>query len=150
MLSLIFSAMLLAVTPPVPPVRGTVVATFRPPACERCAGHRGITMATESGGDVRAVRAGVITYAGEVAGLVYVVQEIRPGVRVTYGWLAGSAVTKGEVLEAGTIVGSTGERTYLGVRIGEAYVDPLSYLGFARARLVGSQRVIGGRSTRFR
>lgn len=150
MIAAFVCALLFAIPVPVPPVHGTVVATFRPPACERCAGHRGITVATERGSHVRSVRAGIVTFSGKVAGLVYVVQEIRPGVRVTYGWLAGSDVTKGEMLEAGTIVGSTGDRTYLGVRIGGAYVDPLLHLGFTRARLVGPQRVVGGRSTRFR
>ena len=141
---------LATVAPPVSPVSGRVVDSFRPPSCERCAGHRGITIATEQGSQAVAVRPGLVTFSGEVAGLIYVVQEIRPGVRVTYGWLADKAVSAGQILGAGELLGHTGTRTYLGVRSGDNYVDPLSHLGFARARLVGHQYVIGGRSAHFR
>ncbi|MEY3266309.1 MAG: hypothetical protein RLY19_522 [Actinomycetota bacterium] len=143
-------AMVMAVVPPVPPVRGTVVTSFRPPACERCAGHRGVTVATESGSEVRAVRQGLITFVGKVALLTYIVQEIEPGVRVTYGWLADTAVNEGDVAEAGAVIGRTAKRTYIGVRVGEIYVDPLRRLGFSRARLVGPQRAIEGQRPPFR
>ena len=143
-------AMVMAVVPPVPPVRGTVVTSFRPPACERCAGHRGVTVATESGSDVRAVRQGLITFVGKVALLTYIVQEIEPGGRVTYGWLADTAVNEGDIAEAGAVIGHTAKRTYIGVRVGEIYVDPLRRLGFSRARLVGPQRAIEGQRPPFR
>ena len=143
-------AMVMAVVPPVPPVRGTVVTSFRPPACERCAGHRGVTVATESGSEVRAVRQGLITFVGKVALLTYIVQEIEPGVRVTYGWLADTAVNEGDIAEAGVVIGYTAKRTYIGVRVGEIYVDPLRRLGFSRARLVGPQRAIEGQRPPFR
>ena len=138
-------AMVMAVVPPVPPVHGTVVMAFRPPACERCAGHRGVTVATKPGSEVRAVRQGLITFAGKVALLTYIVQEIEPGVRVTYGWLADTAASAGDIVEAGSVIGHTAEQTYIGVRVGEIYVDPLRRLGFARTRLVGLQRAIEGR-----
>lgn len=150
MVCLVLLATLLAVSPPITPVRGAVVATFRPPACDRCAGHRGITVATEPGAEVRAVRRGPITFAGEVASLTYIVQEIEPGVRLTYGWLADAGVLEGDVAEAGAVIGHTKTRTYLGVRLGEVYVDPMRWLGLSRPRLVGPQSVIRGRSTRFR
>ena len=103
-------------------------------------------MATADNSDVLAVRSGLITFVGQVAGLVYVVQEIRPGVKVTYGWLADTAeVTQGQVVGEGSVVGHTQTRTYLGVRVGEVYVDPLRYLGFARTRLVGPNVAVGGR-----
>ena len=143
-------AMAMAVVPPVPPVRGTVVTSFRPPVCERCAGHRGVTVATESGSEVRAVRPGLITFVGKVALLTYIVQEIEPGVRVTYGWLADTAVNEGDIAEAGAVIGHTAKRTYIGVRVGEIYVDPLRRLGFSRARLVGPQRAIEGQRPPFR
>ncbi len=143
-------AVVMAVAPPVPPVRGTVVTSFRPPACERCAGHRGITVATEPGSEVRAVRSGLITFAGTVALLTYIVQEIEPGVRVTYGWLADAAAREGDIVGAGAVIGHTKARTYIGVREGEMYVDPIRRLGFARARLVGPQRAIEGRRPPFR
>ena len=139
-------SILLVSSAPVPPVRGTVVDFFRPPACERCAGHRGVTVATADHSDVHAVRTGLVTFVGHVAGLIYVVQEIQPGVKVTYGWLADSAdVGEGQVVGEGSIVGHTQTRTYLGVRVGGTYVDPLRYLGFGRTRLVGLNVVFGGR-----
>ncbi len=144
------SCSVMAVVPPVPPVPGTVVTSFRPPACERCAGHRGVTVATKPGSEVRAVRRGLITFAGTVALLTYIVQEIEPGVRVTYGWLADTAVNEGDIVEAGAVIGHTAAQTYIGVRVGETYVDPLRRLGFARPRLVGPQRVIEGRRPPFR
>ncbi len=150
MISLTMCAMLMAVTPPVSPVHGTVVVSFRPPVCERCAGHRGVTVATEAGSEVWATRRGVITFAGEVASLTYIVQEIEPGVRVTYGWLADTVVSEGDIVEAGAVIGHTAARTYLGVRVGEIYVDPLRRLGFSRPRLVGQQRAIEGRRPPFR
>ena len=143
-------AMFFALAPPVLPVRGTVVSSFRPPACERCAGHRGVTVATVAGSEVWAMRRGLITFAGEVASLTYIVQEIEPGVRVTYGWLADISVREGDIVEAGAVIGRTKARTYLGVRVGEVYVDPLRRLGFSRPRLVGQQRAIEGRRPPFR
>jgi septal ring factor EnvC (AmiA/AmiB activator) len=150
MISVMVFAMVMAVVPPVPPVRGTVATSFRPPACERCAGHRGVTVATKPGSEVRAVRRGLITFAGTVALLTYIVQEIEPGVRVTYGWLADTAVNEGDIVEAGAVIGHTAAQTYIGVRVGETYVDPLRRLGFARPRLVGPQRAIEGRRPPFR
>ena len=150
MISMMVFAMVMAVVPPVPPVRGTVATSFRPPACERCAGHRGVTVATKPGSEVRAVRRGLITFAGTVALLTYIVQEIEPGVRVTYGWLADTAVNEGDIVEAGAVIGHTAAQTYIGVRVGETYVDPLRRLGFARPRLVGPQRAIEGRRPPFR
>ena len=92
------------------------------------------------------MQTGQVTFVGRVAGLTYVVQEIQPGVRVTYGWLADTAdVAEGQVVGAGSVVGHTHTRTYLGVRVGITYVDPLRFLGFVRPRLVGPNVAIGGR-----
>ena len=66
-------ASLLVVAPPAPPVRGTVIALYRAPACARCTGHRGVTVATADRSEVRAVQAGRVTFVGQVARLTYVV-----------------------------------------------------------------------------
>lgn len=130
----------------VPPVRGVVVQRFVAPRCQRCAGHRGVTVATTPGDSVVAVRDGTITFAGQVAGRLFVVQRIAPDVRVTYGWV--DAVTErvavGLQVRAGDRLGRVGRLTYLGVRVGGRYVEPLSYLGLWRVRLVGSGRAIVG------
>jgi len=139
---------LLSVTQPVPPVapvRGVVVDGFRAPACQRCAGHRGVTIATTTGMPVRAVRAGVIVFVGQVARVLYVVEDIGRGARVTYGRLESSSVSAGSVVAAGDQIGVATESMYLGVRVHGAYVNPLQFLGFTAGRLVGRGSVIVGR-----
>lgn len=121
----------------VPPVPGPVIERFHAPTCDRCAGRRGVTIASTSGSDVRAVANGVVTFSGSVARHKYVVAQISPGVLVTYGWLAEVSVLKNDVLAEGQVLGRAGSRTYLGVRIRGRYVEPLGYLGLGGARLVG-------------
>ncbi len=130
---------------PVVPVPGPLLEGFRAPACQRCAGRRGVVIGSRPGDIVRAVRSGQITFVGQVGGLVYVVQNISPGVRVTYGWLASTSRSEvGDQILAGHPLGIAGERTYLGVRVGQTYVEPLRYLGLGGARLRGPGHVIVG------
>ena len=138
-------AVLLAVAQPVPPVRGTVVDVFRAPACQRCAGHRGVTIATTTGSPVRAVTAGVVVFVGQVARVLYVVQDIGRGARITYGRLDSSSIVAGSSLAAGDTIGVSSDQLYLGVRVQGSYVNPLQYLGFRQGRLVGRGSVIVGR-----
>ena len=132
---------------PISPVSGPIIQHFVGPPCERCAGHRGVTIATRSGQAVVAVLPGTISYVGEVAGLTYVVQVVRPGVKVTYGWLTPQAdLAEGDEIVAGALVGWAGERTYLGVRVEGQYVEPLRYLGLGGSRLRGGGGVVVGRT----
>ena len=121
------------------PVQGQVVRGFDPPACERCAGHRGVTVGARPGSMVVAVLAGPVEFVGEVAGRIYVVQRVAAGVRVTYGGLSQVApgVTAGGRLGPGEAVGETPGEAYLSVRLGDLHVEPLRALGIGRARLVG-------------
>lgn len=131
---------------PVPPVRGTVVQRFVAPRCQRCAGHRGVTIQTVPGDSVVAVTDGVVTFSGRVGGRHFLVERIAPGVRVTYGWIAAvdSTLTEGAPVRVGQVLGLVGRSMYLGVRVGDVYVEPLSYLGFWRPRLVGPGRAVVG------
>ena len=141
-------AVLLAVSQPVPPiapVRGTVIDGFRAPACQRCAGHRGVTIATSAGAQVRAVSSGVIVFVGRVARVLYVVEDIGSGARVTYGRLVSSSMVTGSTVVAGQAIGVGSDRLYLGVRVHGSYVNPLQFLGFGHGRLVGRGSVIVGR-----
>jgi len=141
-------AVLLAVSQPVPPVapvRGTVVDGFRAPACQRCVGHRGVTIATTTGTPVRAVTAGVIVFVGQVARVLYVVQDIGRGARVTYGRLSSSNVVAGSTVADGETIGVSSGQFYLGVRVHGLYVNPLQFLGFGAGHLVGRGSVIVGR-----
>jgi murein DD-endopeptidase MepM/ murein hydrolase activator NlpD len=141
-------AVLLTVTQPVPPVapvRGVVIDGFRAPACQRCAGHRGVAIATTTGTPVRAVRAGVIVFVGQVARVLYVVEDIGRGARITYGHLRSSSIEVGASVNAGQVIGVGADRLYLGVRVHGSYVNPLQFLGFTAGRLVGHGSVIVGR-----
>lgn len=111
----------------VTPVAGVVTRDFVEPSCTRCAGRRGITVSTRVGSAVRATRHGRITFAGQVGGALWVVQEVAPGVRVTYGRLAEitSGVETGTEATRGSPVGVAGPAVYLGVRVGETPRNPL-------------------------
>jgi murein DD-endopeptidase MepM/ murein hydrolase activator NlpD len=139
-----FVLALLTFTAPVPPVNGTVVDGFRAPACQRCVGHRGVTIATAAQSPVRAATSGIIVYVGQVARILYVVEDIGQGAKITYGRLQGASVAFGQVVAAGDVLGVSGPELYLGVRVGGRYVDPLRFLGFARGHLVGPGSVIVG------
>jgi murein DD-endopeptidase MepM/ murein hydrolase activator NlpD len=145
----VLSALVLSVSPtvirPLPPMSGPIIQHFVAPSCQRCAGHRGVTIATRSGQQVVAALPGSISYVGEVAGLTYVVQIVRPGVKVTYGWLSPQPdLAEGDEIVAGALVGWAGERTYLGVRVEGRYVEPLRYLGLGGSRLRGGGGVVVG------
>ena len=123
------------------PVAGEVVGRFVAPSCERCAGRRGILVATAAGAPVRATRAGAVIFAGAVGGVLWVVQRVSPEVRVNYGRLAAVApgVQAGVTVPAGAAVGVAAGRTHLGLRVGGAYRDPIG-CWTGRARLVDPPR----------
>lgn len=123
-----------------------VLAPFDPPAQDWLPGHRGVDLAASPGEAVRAPSAGVVTFAGPVAGrgvvvishddglrtsLEPVVTDVRPGMRVTTGEVVGATEVPGEggataVQHGGHCAGTC---VHWGVRRGERYVDPLALLG---------------------
>ncbi len=122
-----------------PPVTAPIVDPFREPACEWCPGNRGLTYALAVGSAVRAAAAGTVTFSGVVAGTRYVVVEhAAGGLRATYGGLASTALSAGDVVAAGAIVGRAGPELHFGLRRGETYVDPAPMLG----RLVDRPRLV--------
>ena len=99
-------------------------------------GHRGVDLQVPAAGTVLAPGAGVVTFAGDVAGRG-VVSVLHPdGVRTSYEPLtpavaAGTAVAAGDVL--GRVHGSHGTFApdtvlHWGARVGDRYVDPLTLL----------------------
>jgi murein DD-endopeptidase MepM/ murein hydrolase activator NlpD len=118
------------------PISGTVVRHFQPPACERCAGHRGVTLKTAPEQPVVATAGGVVEFSGSVGGRLYVVQRLGQRVRVTYGALTSTSVQQGQEVSAGETVGISGEFTYVSVRVGDVHVEPLRALGLGRPRLM--------------
>ena len=116
------------------PPAETIVRDFERPSCVRCAGHRGITYATRAGSAFGSIARGTVSFAGQVAGTLYVVVDTG-SVRVTHGGLAEIVVRTGEMVASGQSVGLAGDTTYVGVRRGEWYVDPRR-CGVRRTRLV--------------
>ncbi|GAB6064326.1 hypothetical protein JCM30394_30590 [Deferrisoma palaeochoriense] len=112
------------------PVAGKIVREFAP---ER--GSRGVDLAVPEGTSVRAVLSGEVAYAGTPSpaygGLV--VLRHPDGLYTVYGNLASVGVDRGERVEEGEVVGTSGPgRRGLGphvhfeVRRGEEPVDPRS------------------------
>lgn len=142
MISVLITAITTVFMPPVP---GPVIQRFVAPACQRCAGHRGVTIDNSDGVNAVSPVTGTVSFAGTVANKLYVVVEMSPGVLVTVGRLQSLATTKGDSVQTGQPIGVAGETTYLGVRVRGEYVEPLRYLGFGGARLVGPGAVVGRR-----
>ena len=120
----------------VPPVDAPVADPFRPPSGPFGPGNRGIEYATAPGTPVRAIGAGIVAFAGPVAGRGVVSIDHPSGLRSTYTGLAGIAVVPGTPVAQGQVVGSTAGHLHLGVLDGRRYLDPAAFFGGARAVLV--------------
>ena len=125
-----------------------VVRPFAPPARPWLPGHRGVDLAGTAGAPVRAAGAGIVAFAGSVAGRPVVSVEHPSGLRTTYepvvpGVVAGQRVRVGEVLgelAAGHPGCPIAACLHWGLRSGSGsdavYLDPLSLLGLRRVRLL--------------
>ncbi len=134
-------AMVIAIGGPpclLPPIHGTVTDPFRPPGCPYCPGNRGIEYSTTAGASVVAAADGVVTFAGPVAGVRYVVVEHAGGYRTTYGRLSAIAVLVGSTVRAGQPIATAGAATFFGLRLGDIYLDPGPHL----AQVVPQPRLI--------
>lgn len=127
----------------VPPVPGRVVTGFDPPAQRWGAGHRGLDLAAPAGSVVRSPAAGVVSFAGRVAGRAVVVidhGEVRTTLEPVRATVAvGSPVAAGDpvgVLEPGHACGTGGSCLHWGLRRGEEYLDPLGLLAGGAVRLL--------------
>ncbi|MFG2131971.1 M23 family metallopeptidase [Streptomyces sp. NPDC048751] len=136
-----------APTPSVPAIgrawpvgtRPVILRGWEPPATVYARGHRGVDLAAPPGTPVRAVAAGRVSFAGRVAGKPVVSVELpdtgAPPLRTTYEPVR-PAVTKGEEVEAGQVIGSaepTGSHcsapcVHWGLLRGDTYLDPLTLL----------------------
>jgi len=127
------------VWPVQPPV---VVRPFDPPPTPYAAGHRGVDLAAVGGQPVDAAGAGVVSFAGQVAGIGVVVIRHDGGLRTTYEPVT-PAVAAGQTVAAGALIGHvTGGHAgctvclHFGLRSGEDYVDPLSLFARGPIRLL--------------
>ena len=114
----------------------TVLARFAPPATRYGEGHLGVDLAAAPGVSVRSAGAGVVRFAGVVAGRGVVVIVHPDGLSTEYEPLAVS-VHAGQGVHAGQVIGrlSGAHRScapasclHWGARRGEAYLDPTSLL----------------------
>lgn len=114
------------------PVDGPVLAGFAPQGAY--AGHWGIDLAAEPRTIVRAPAAGIVTFAGTVAGNRTVTVDHGGGVRTSNSYLHEIRVGRGARVRAGHALGTSGtahgaSAVHLSVRIDGRYVDPVPYLG---------------------
>jgi len=121
-----------------------VTRGFEPPPRPWLAGHRGVDLAGHPDEPVRAAGAGVVAFAGVVAGRGVVSVDHAGGLRTTYEPVQ-STVEQGAVValgqELGTLVpGHPGcpveACLHWGLRRGTVYLDPLALLGLGRVRLL--------------
>lgn len=115
------------------PVPGAVARPFVAPRAIYGPGHRGVDFTVSPGTPVVASRAGVVTFAGDVAGSLHVVIDHGDGLRTSSSFLARSDVQRGQRVVRGQVIGVTGgvgpEHAagvfHFGLRVGETYVDPM-------------------------
>lgn len=119
------------------PVTGPVIRGFDPPASPYGSGHRGIDIAAVAGSVAVAPAAGRISFAGPVGGRLFVTIDHGSGLESTFSWVSALMVRRGDVVEQGQPVARTGgghtgdlvPNLHFGVKLNDAYVDPLDYLG---------------------
>ncbi len=125
----------------------TVVRAFDPPAERWLAGHRGVDLAAADRVPIRATGAGVVTFAGLVAGRGVVVVGhvgVAGQLRSTYEPVAptvavGQAVDAGEPIGLLTAAGGHCRPRlclHWGVLRGGSYLDPMSLLDPPALRLL--------------
>ena len=128
------------------PLSGAPVLTraFVPPPSPYAAGHRGVDLAAVPGQPVLAAGAGVIAFAGVVAGRPVVSVDHPGGLRTTYEPVTPT-VAAGQTVAVGTPLGElaaghagcpVGACLHWGLRRGGTYLDPLSLLRPPRVRLL--------------
>ena len=118
------------------PVTGPVIRGFDPPTSPFGAGHRGIDIAVPFGTPILAPDAGTVSFAGRVAGELFVTIDHGGGLASTYSWLSATGVRKGDVVALGQPIGATGNghpgstvpHLHLGVKLDGEYLNPLEIL----------------------
>jgi len=121
------------------PVEGRITAGFgerEDPFNGEGAFHRGIDISTSFGTPVRAPADGVVTFAGEENGYGRLIQvEHAQGISTRYGHLSAFAVTEGQRVTRGQVIGyvgmsgrSTGPHLHYEVWVHNSPVNPYKFL----------------------
>ena len=108
----------------VPPVDGPVIDGFRPPAQPWLPGNRGLEYDTEPGEPVRASAAGVVVFAGAVAGSFHVTIRHDAHLVTTVAFVASPLVEVGARVRAGDVIALAGDTLHFTARADGEYVDP--------------------------
>ena len=119
-----------------PPVDSVITRYFEPPESDFGPGHRGIDYGVVPGVKVRAAAAGVVAFAGSVAGTKAVTLDHGDGLVTTYTRLGAISVLAGMTVDQGHFIGTTSSAhpgewagLHFGVKMNSLYVDPLTFLG---------------------
>ncbi len=111
--------------PPVGPPDAVLIGHFRPPPNPYASGDRGVDYATVAGTPVQASAAGRVLFAGPVAGTLAVTILHPDSLRTSYSFLATVAVSIGDQVAQGQVIGTTGTFFHFGVRDpAGTYLDP--------------------------
>lgn len=125
------------------PFLSILLRGFEEPPTPYAAGHRGVDLAASSGTPVVVGLEGQVTFAGQVAGDLFVTIDTPDPLKLTYSYLGSVLVSKGQWVTPGQILGTTGpghsdraeESLHLGLRVPDAsilggwrYVDPMPRL----------------------
>ena len=129
------------VSPTGEPIR--VVNAFAPPVQRWLPGHRGVDLAAAPGAAIVAAGAGIVTYAGMLAGRG-VVTVAHGTLRTTYepvraSVLIGDRVAAGQrigTLDSGPSHCPSGSCLHWGLLRGDTYLNPLSLLRRGPSRLL--------------
>lgn len=122
-----------------PPVAAPIDVPFVAPACPYCPGQRGLEYELPAGSSVRAAAGGVVSFAGVVVGVRYVVVLHDDEIQATYGMLESSSLTAGDRVAAAQVIGRSSTRLYFGLKDPEGEpLDPTDLLAVStrRPRLV--------------
>ncbi len=119
------------------PAAGPVIRGFDPPASPYGSGHRGIDIAAPAGSVAVAPADGRVSFAGPVGGRLFLTIDHGGGLESTFSWVSALQVRRGDIVVPGQPVARTGgghtgdlvANLHFGVKLNDAYVDPLDYLG---------------------
>ena len=125
-----------------PPVDSPVLDPFRLPDGPYGPGNRGIEYDTDVGTIVRAAADGVVAFAGQVGGSLFVSIEHSGGLRSTSGFVGDVLVSRGARVRRGQPVATAEGPFHFTVRIRGVYVDPAGLFGRAQT----SVRLVAHRS----